>query len=73
VEHAGDFVEVLRERGGVSVAEIVREDEIVPAFFKGAFCDVQEAGFVGPAAATEAFGDVCGDGDRARRIWRESP
>jgi hypothetical protein len=48
---------------GVSVSEVLRQDEIVATFVQRGFRNVHEAGFVPLPAAAEAFGYVCGDGN----------
>ncbi len=48
---------------GFAVAEVLGEEEVVAAFFEGAFGYVHVAGFVGFGSLGEAFGYVGGDGD----------
>ena len=73
IEHAADFFGNGGELGGVSVSQILRQDQIVTALFQRSFGNIQEARFVCLAAPAKSFSDVGWNGDcRASQLQRQT-
>jgi hypothetical protein len=54
---------LTKQLPAVSVPEVFRQNEIVPAFFQGTLSNVQEADLVIAASFLETLGDVRGNGN----------
>src|ERR1035441_5832280 len=63
VQHAADFFQNGRQAGGLAIAKILGENQVVAAFFDGAFSHIYEAGLVWFPATSESLSDVRRDRD----------
>jgi hypothetical protein len=63
-EHAAHFFELGFQFSGVSVAQIMGQDQVVTALLQGSLSDIHETSFVGSAVSAEALGDVRWNGNR---------
>jgi hypothetical protein len=73
LEQFARFLKLRHEMQCIPIAEILSQDQIIPAFLNRSLGYIQVSGLIRQSLFLEAFSDICGNGNRGSSYLRCQP